>query len=87
MQNTERIETKQLVEKSDDPWRHRSTGMQCQTCMWFVRKRPIYDGPVPSDSRSQDLGRCRRHAPTISGYPAVFKDDWCGDHKIDENKI
>ena len=28
--------------------------------------------------------RCRRHAPTIQGYPAVFPDDWCGDHKLDK---
>jgi len=34
-----------------------------------------------------DLGRCRRHAPTLSGWPAVFVNDWCGDHKIDEEKL
>ena len=33
------------------------------------------------------LGRCRRHAPTMGGFPAVFEQDWCGDHKLDENKI
>jgi hypothetical protein len=37
--------------------------------------------------RAIQLGRCRRHAPTMNGYPAVFEDDWCGDHKLDENKI
>ena len=26
--------------------------------------------------------RCRRHAPKMSGYPAVFTTDWCGDHKL-----
>lgn len=36
---------------------------------------------------AKHLGRCRRRAPTMSGYPAVFEDDWCGDHKVDENKI
>ncbi len=25
--------------------------------------------------------RCRRHAPTMSGFPAVYPSDWCGDHK------
>lgn len=29
--------------------------------------------------------RCRRHAPTLQGYPAVFPDDWCGDHKLDKS--
>ena len=33
------------------------------------------------------LGRCRRKAPSLDGWPAVFEDDWCGEHKIDENKI
>jgi hypothetical protein len=33
------------------------------------------------------LGRCRRHAPTMAGWPAVFESDWCGDHKLDENKL
>lgn len=33
------------------------------------------------------LGRCRRHAPVVGqGWPAVFETDWCGDHKLDENK-
>uniref|UniRef100_A0A6H1ZWD0 Uncharacterized protein n=2 Tax=viral metagenome TaxID=1070528 RepID=A0A6H1ZWD0_9ZZZZ len=64
---------------SDDPWRHRSKGMKCRTCMFFVRKF----SPVPA----KPLGRCRRRAPTMNGYPAVFLDDWCGDHKIDEEKI
>jgi len=41
--------------------------------MWFVAK-------------SGELGRCRKHAPTISGFPAVYLSDWCGDHKLDETK-
>ena len=63
-----------------DPWIHRSANMKCQTCMWFVSKKK-------SDGTMTNLGRCRRHAPTMSGYPAVFTSDWCGDHKLDENKI
>jgi len=27
--------------------------------------------------------RCRRHAPDCQkGWPAVYTDDWCGDHKL-----
>ena len=67
---------------SNDPWAHRSEGMKCKTCMWFVRKErsawPAY---------MNVLGRCRRHAPTIGGWPTVFETDWCGDHKLDEGKI
>jgi len=64
-----------------DPWEHRSRNMICRTCIWFVKKTsPI--SPLPTT-----VGRCRRHAPTMNGYPVVFLTDWCGDHKLDENAI
>jgi len=53
-----------------DPWIHRDKGMTCPTCMYFVQKD---GGP---------RGRCRRHAPTMAGYPVVMPQDWCGDHKL-----
>jgi len=65
---------------TDDPWKHRSKGMSCASCMWFVKK-------AKADESESNLGRCRRHAPTMNGYPVVFVTDWCGDHKLDENKI
>ena len=74
-----------------DPWKHRSDNMRCKTCMWFAPKIP--NGPDVEDPKmiarpiSFDLGRCRRHAPTMNGYPSVFVNDWCGDHKLDENKL
>ena len=61
---------------NEDPWKHRSDLMKCKTCMWFILKEGTRKG----------IGRCRRHAPTMSGYPVVFVDDWCGDHKLDENE-
>jgi hypothetical protein len=67
---------------NNDPWKHRSAGMSCETCMWFVRK--VSEEPV-ADKKL--IGRCRRHAPTMNGYPVVFTTDWCGDHKLDENKL
>ena len=63
----------QSQEVPNDPWAHRSAGMRCLSCMWFVAKAP-----------SVAFGRCRRHAPTMNGYPAVFGPDWCGDHKLNE---
>lgn len=66
-------------ELADDPWRHRSKRMRCATCMWYVRKDT--DSPAHNE-----IGRCRRHAPTMNGYPVVFESDWCGDHKLDETK-
>ena len=65
-----------------DPWKHRSKRMACATCMWFVTKEKSEgkDNIAP-------IGRCRRHAPTMNGYPVVFENDWCGDHKLDENAV
>lgn len=78
---------------NNDPWKHRSDGMKCKTCMWFapkvVKKADLEPekGSPSEDSPVYNLGRCRRHAPTMNGYPAVFVNDWCGDHKVDENKL
>lgn len=68
-------EPNQLAKRTStiDPWAHRSAKMLCSTCMWFVEKG--------------ELGRCRRHAPALGGYPVVFAHDWCGDHKLDETKF
>ena len=62
--------------KSKDNWANRKTGMVCKTCVFFVLKSP-----------RKNFGRCRKHAPTLNGFPAMHDTDWCGDHKIDENKI
>lgn len=68
------------MEMPVDTWQHRSRDMRCATCMWFVAKHSVV-------GRLGDVvGRCRRHAPTMSGYPVVYDTDWCGDHKLDENK-
>ena len=77
----------QLETIGNDPWIHRSSGMKCSTCMWFVVKKPSGDLSLPTNQIGKNLGRCRRHAPSMSGYPVVFEEDWCGDHKLDENKI
>lgn len=67
-----------------DPWAHRSEGMRCKTCMWFALKTPQVE---PGYVQVLEIGRCRRHAPTMTGYPVVFASDWCGDHKLNENAI
>jgi hypothetical protein len=42
---------------------------------------------TPALESATQLGRCRRHSPVVGqGWPAVFSEDWCGDHKLDENK-
>ncbi|APV44200.1 hypothetical protein Dform_00855 [Dehalogenimonas formicexedens] len=62
------------IPKAPDPWAGRGVKMRCLSCMWFVEKR-------------EAVGRCRRHAPTMSGYPVVFNTDWCGDHKLNEEVV
>jgi hypothetical protein len=55
-----------------DRW-DRITGFCCATCMYFSPKKDL-------------MGRCRRKAPTMAGYPVVYADsDWCGEHKIGTN--
>ena len=66
-----------------DPWKNRAANMRCRTCMFYVRKAAVFLGSDPKI----ELGRCRRHAPTMAGFPATFPADWCGDHKLDETKL
>lgn len=69
-----------------DPWKGRSSGMKCICCMYFVEKIDSTRKDEPAITTQRVIGRCRRHAPTMNGYPVVFETDWCGDHKLDENK-
>ena len=63
-----------------DNWKHRSEKMKCFTCMWFVEK-------ISNTTNIRAaIGRCRKHCPTMNGFPVMFSSDWCGDHKLDENK-
>lgn len=103
------LEQGNILAEPEDPWKHRSSGMKCRTCMWFVAKvddghRLIKPGVLEEiqagdkmvgDLEENDfvfpalpnIGRCRRRAPTMSGYPVVYPTDWCGDHKLDEEKV
>lgn len=67
-----------------DNWKHRSKFMICRACMWYVKK---HIDNVEEKEMPPCVGRCRKHAPTMNGFPVVFENDYCGDHKIDENKI
>jgi len=68
--------------KSGDNWSDRKSKMKCFSCMWFLAKK-IEEGQIIETI----IGRCRRHSPTLSGWPVVYSADWCGDFKLDENKI
>ena len=81
---------KTMTHSTSDSWAHRSEGMRCKSCMWFAPKypdgQPQYDGDRITLPPA-NTGRCRRHAPTMNGYPVVFVNDWCGDHRLDENQV
>jgi hypothetical protein len=62
----------------EDMWKNRSEGMRCHSCMSYVKKEVPVGG--------MGIGRCRRHAPTLQGWPVVYPTDWCGDHKLNERK-
>lgn len=66
------------TKEAKDPWVHRSDGMKCRTCMFYVTK---------NSSNKIEIGRCRATAPSMKGFPAVYPNDWCGNHKIDEEKL
>lgn len=74
------MEKQEVPPTQNDNWIHREHRMRCRSCMWFAYK-------VDNEGHFTAIGRCRRHAPTMSGYPVVFVTDWCGDHKLDETKI
>ena len=67
-----------------DNWKHRAKGMVCGTCMYFVVKK-LVEGNIPVDKRV--IGRCRKNSPTMAGWPVMFENDWCGQHKLDETKV
>lgn len=56
-----------------DQW-DRKTDFGCCSCMFYVPK-------------IDNTGRCRRNAPTLKGYPVVYRDDWCGEHKKGSNPV
>jgi len=67
----------------DDNWKHRSSLMRCKTCMFFV---PKVGEPDKFGMKVVRLGCCRKEPPTKDGWPVVYVSDWCGGHKLDENK-
>ena len=66
-----------------DKW-DRKTGFCCMTCMYYVPKKTKKTNFT--DPEEEEVGRCRRHSPTMLGYPTVYAQfDWCGDHKLGTN--
>lgn len=65
--------------------------MRCAFCMHFREKLPdkafeTREGSAIPEEFLQ-IGRCRRRAPTMAGFPVVFRTDYCGEHKLDENRV
>lgn len=67
-----------------DKW-DRKTDFGCSSCMFYVPKKQHSTSGDPTAPSCE--GRCRRHAPTMKGYPVVFLEDWCGEHKRGSNPV
>lgn len=66
-------------------WKNRDKEAKCNSCIYYLEKVPA---KAAEASSYVEIGRCRRHCPVAcAGYPVVFPVDWCGDYKLDENKI
>ena len=63
-----------------DNWALRNKTMVCLNCIHFLLKKTDLDPKTYPGS----VGRCRRHAPTLQGFPVVMETDRCGDFKLDE---
>ena len=61
--------------RQPDNWPTHGQTHTCAFCAFYVAKL------------SGAAGRCRRHAPTMAGFPVVFPTDWCGDHKLDAERL
>lgn len=63
-----------------DNWKHRSQAMRyhCSTCVFFVSNR---------FAPELHCGNCHASAPGPDGWPVVNESHWCGDHKLDEEKV
>ena len=74
----------------------------CRTCGWCMKEDITIWQQITDDHKkgfvkvgdygslekvTNTVSRCRKNAPTMSGYPVVFEDDWCGEHKFDEGKV
>jgi hypothetical protein len=62
------------MEETKDKW-DRKTNFGCCSCMYYVSKK------------NSNPGRCRRYAPSMQGYPVVYEEDWCGEHKLGTNPL
>jgi len=65
-----------------DRW-DRKTDFGCNSCMFYVPKKEH----STSGNLAAGEGRCRRYAPSMKGYPVVYFDDWCGEHKRGSNPV
>ena len=44
--------------------------MKCVLCIWYIG--------------TTEEGECRRHNPSMDGFPRVKSNDWCGEYKQDD---
>jgi len=53
--------------------------MLCGSCVYYESNQDHF-----SEDYRQDMGACRRHAPTQEGWPKVIETMSCGDYVFNE---
>jgi len=61
--------------------------IKCGTSDPLSAPSSLLEPSISKEDPRGHIGRCRRSAPTMKGFPIVFEMDWCGEHRLDENKL
>ncbi len=69
----------------EDPQEYRDKNMCCETCIWYAQEEPT-DG-IRFFNWNTEYATCRFKSPVLGGWPVLYLGDWCGDHKLDEDKV
>lgn len=54
---------------------------KCKCCKYFREYRTVHGELI---FKTYNTGECVRKSPSISGFPVVFVNDYCGEFKKNE---
>jgi hypothetical protein len=57
--------------------------VRCVSCVFF---QPLLHSDVKEGDQIR-LGKCRKNAPTVAGFPQVLPYEFCGEHRLDAEKL
>lgn len=65
----------------------RNLGLARQTAWRFHRRTGQPYDDLEAVAFVGLIRGCRRYDPSATGFVPVFVNDWCGDHRLDENRV